>query len=364
MSTHTTDPVSTSNLELSDATVLVPFGVACKHCGYDLKQQPVGGKCPQCSGVCSESLQGYSPEWNVADSRPCLNCEYDLSGQALNGVCPECGVPLLQSVNGNLLKYSGYTYVNELMTGSKHIYNSVLAFLLAYVVVLVPILIAMVNPVAGGLLGLIGIFAFIGCIIACLYFGVSGWNKFTQPDPSNLTNDSGENVRKITRVAFYTYVTTVIVAILGGILGAAGFVALGMLAGLANIVSSLAFVLLLIGTMKYMQRLAYRVPNVKLRKVARSTEQVMLAVVLGIVTMLASAIASLFLGEDSAALFVMTGGVGMVLAIFGSLFALVGFTRTTRMAGKLLEDVAQSADIDTSGSPSASFGVPLPSEAA
>jgi Zn finger protein HypA/HybF involved in hydrogenase expression len=348
----------------ADNAMLVPFGVACRHCALDLKQQPASAHCPDCAKPIRESMPGYTIDWNIEDSRPCLNCEYDLVGQPLNGVCPECGTKLTQSINGNLLRYSGYTFVESLKTGVKNISRSINSITLIYVYILIAVLLGVLSPSLGIVSMILGFFVVLGGIILAVYFAISGWWKLSESDPCNLTADSGENQRRAIRASLIIYLAMIPVSFITGIAEALGAIPAPLGSVLAMAISMLSFTVLLIATMRYIQRIAYRVPSVKLRKRARTAEQLMMSVVYGYILLIVAVGALFFMPSSMYDIIAVVAGVAGVLVGIGSLFGLVYFTRSLSLAGRVLTTVLETTQEPSEMTMTGGFGLPAAPDAA
>ncbi|MFG0257444.1 MAG: hypothetical protein ACF8GE_06040 [Phycisphaerales bacterium JB043] len=309
-------------------------------------------------------MPGYCHDWTINDSRPCLNCEYDLVGQHLTDVCPECGAMVMQSVNGTLLKYSGFSFVKTIQTGARSINWSIYTILLIYAYMIGVFLMSFVAPALSALGMFAGIFIMIGGAILSAYFAISGWWKLTQPDPRGLTPDSGENLRRAVRAALIIYLMMIPTSFVVGFLEGSGTIPAPLGTILAMVVSMLSFTVLLIGTMKYIQRIAYRVPSVKLRKRARTTEQLMNTVILGYIVMLLTVVGAVFMPPSPNGLGVIGAimGIAGVLVGVGSLLALIYFTVSMGLMGKHLEPVLESSEEPNQMGTPGRFGIEPPSE--
>ena len=154
------------------------------------------------------------------------------------------------------------------------------------------------------------------------------------------------------------------VAFIVAIAEALGAIPAPLGSALAMIVSMLAFTVLLIGTMKYIQRIAYRVPSVKLRKRARTAEQLMMMVIYGYGIMLLAVGAMFLLPSGALGAIGAVAGIAGILVGLGSLFSLVYFTRSLSLAGKVLTPVLETTDEPNQMHLAGGFGLPSVPDAA
>ncbi|MFM9996560.1 MAG: hypothetical protein ACKVU4_12265 [Phycisphaerales bacterium] len=228
----------------------------------------------------------YSEGVRLLDDRPCLRCGYNLRGLMDTGMCPECGSPVRDSLRGNLLRYASPEYVALLERGARCVWWSIAIVLIAIVLmVLERVFMAMgggpVPPMAGGgvLAGLLGLVMLVPALLSLL-----GWWMLAAPDPADARGGSGA-ARRVLRVCLIVSAVCFVVSFtLGAITGGPGFVppsgvgpggptplsGAAMLAGAANLVSTLAWLVQFYASMLYVRTLAFRFPDERIAKRAKA----------------------------------------------------------------------------------------------
>ena len=189
----------------------------------------------------------------VADL-PCRKCSYNVRAQPVTGRCPECGAPVGVAVHGDLLRYGDPGWLRGLSKGAG------LAFW--------GVFIAGAVSAAGGVISQVTVplVAPIAAIAGGLVYLYGAW-LLTQPDPSGLGEDQYGRPRQVIRVAL-------LVGILDGIVDGITLstapeppvrIALAVISvatGLIGVVGQFAM-------LRYLQRLALRIPDPGLSKSAR-----------------------------------------------------------------------------------------------
>lgn len=258
----------------------------CQGCGAGLGEG-LGGLCPECEAAERPEL---SQAGAVAQERACLRCGYSLRALAVDGVCPECGTAVADSLRGNLLRYSSPEYLSRLHRG---------AFLAEAAVVVT--LLAVVGIIIAGLAlsGLASIFyplvALISALIPLAYAGLTlaGWWLLSSPDPSLIGEDKAERVRRTLRGSLIAIVVaTVVLVFLGlqtggfgfGLVRAARVQSPGafVLVGALWLGAVVAWVVVMVSSMRYLRMLAARLPDEALAGAARRV-----LILLGVLAVLA-----------------------------------------------------------------------------
>lgn len=262
---------------------------------------------------------------------PCRRCGYNLRGLDALGRCPECGTPVGLSAHGDLLRFADPKWLQTISSGLSLVLWGVLVSML--VGMLSRLLSAAGSQVLVAGLGLIG---------SIIY--VVGAYRFTEPDPSGLSDGKYVNTRKFVRIALALSVIGSVmsmVALLIGLPGAIGIVigVVGLLLGAIGYVGEWA-------RLRYMRALALRIPEPQLASAAAflswaypitSAIMVLGAGALGIAVMAAGPGAP------------MTGAVGAaaIVMMVNMLLLLLAFLRWVRLQyklQKLLEEQTKAAE--------------------
>jgi hypothetical protein len=185
---------------------------------------------------------------------PCRRCSYDLRGLNVTARCPECGAPVGVAVHGPLLRYSDPEWVGNLARGTAFVFWGILlGFLLSFTAgLLLRPLGPRVAPIVGAMGGLVYL------------YGV--W-LMTEPDPSGVGEDQYGTARRIIRF-------TTIVGIVQNVLSVAEpdvqySRALTIAFGVASLAAGLIGVVGQFAELRYLQRLALRIPDERLSRRAR-----------------------------------------------------------------------------------------------
>lgn len=229
----------------------------------------------------------------LAEDTLCLRCGYNLRKQPLDGRCPECAHPVESSVWGRSLKYSAPAWIRGLGRG-------VVLILLALAVAV------FVQPVVNGLAFLLAVLAtgasiaqpsstvvyvlsameFLFDVVIAL-LAMYGLYLLTQPDPALAGRELGLTARLFLRRALLLLVlppianltvasTMPLPAILSqaqsGALGPATAAALARTIGvgvLASLVALVVYTVVPVALLAHLQRLMARIPRPGLARFAR-----------------------------------------------------------------------------------------------
>lgn len=212
----------------------------------------------------------------VREDRPCLQCGYNLCGLPVAGNCPECGTPVVNSLRGNLLRYTAPEHLEALHKGVVLVMSGVIAGLLGTVGIIVLQIVSgfvargpgLPNPTLKVISDSIDLVA--------SGIGLLGWWLLSAPDPSLIGEDRSISSRKLVRAMVIVRVGSALLAFTLQILVLSPAVgpptvansALGLNVA-AAVIAGVAWIVLFFAAMKYIQWLAYRVPDRSLRDGAR-----------------------------------------------------------------------------------------------
>lgn len=212
----------------------------------------------------------------------CRRCGYNLRGLHRDGRCPECATAVGRSIQGDYLRLADPGWVRNLAKGSRYVTRALVGFVLLALVALPFGLVAAFLSVSSGVPSpVFAILTGIGLVLQLGLFGVLFYGIWlsTAPDPSRIGEDQYATVRKLTRI-------TAIICAVGSLTdtaakssasGGAALVVLQLVSG----ISGLAMITGVLAYVRYLGRLAERIPDHKLVRRSRLLFRA-LAVYLGI----------------------------------------------------------------------------------
>jgi endogenous inhibitor of DNA gyrase (YacG/DUF329 family) len=187
-----------------DGTGHVAVDLKCLNCGYNLRTQPVTGRCPECGHPVAETTAGYLPQLDgegcVAIDLPCIKCAYNLRTLPATGLCPECGAPVAPSVRGRYLHFAPPRWVRRLARGAAQLIVGVLCSIGFGIVASQGFFIfgfAGARAIPGGEIAL-ALFIVVASAV-CVWLLVSGLWRLTAPDPTGRFPTEGLSARKLVR---------------------------------------------------------------------------------------------------------------------------------------------------------------------
>ena len=191
----------------------------------------------------------------VADDTLCLECAYNLRTLSFEGRCPECGTPVGISAHGNFLRYCDPAWMEKLALGITLIVWGVVGILIGTVLVA---LLAARYPMPASIIGFLAGLA-----------GFAGAWLFTSPDPSGIGDMQYKTPRTITRVCLAIGVGASLLRLLSDYAGATPSAQAPKM-GLLSIALSLVHVVGVLAELRYFEKLARRVPDPDLAKLANT----------------------------------------------------------------------------------------------
>jgi hypothetical protein len=265
-------------------------------------------------------LPSPAPPEFVETDTPCRKCSYNLRTQPIAGRCPECGTPVAISIYGDLLRYSEPRWIKNLSLGATLIL--VYIFLAIALVILGVVLGALRVLGSHGAAATFQLFTF-----AASFVGWVGSWLLTERDPSGVGEDQYGNIRKFIRITLLLGVAGSFVSsvfkffAVAPITNASIAVAAGLL-GLIGIAGEWA-------QLQYLSRLALRIPDQPLSGQAQLLKVWLctfyaIYLVLGIIEGIAFAIR----GSAAFGGIFMVGGcvaalIGLVLFVLGIMYVLM-----------------------------------------
>jgi hypothetical protein len=197
-------------------------------------------------------LPAVAPPEFVTSDVPCRKCSYNLRTQPIAGKCPECGAPVGVSIYGDLLRYSEPRWLHMLATGTKLILINI-AIVIGMVIV---------GMIFGGMgvanavwaKSTIQLIALAGNILG--FFG--SW-LLTERDPGGIGEDQYGTARKVIRVTLLCNVAGGFISFVFNLttLSPAGSGLLAAASGLLGIIGVIGVYALL----QYLEKLARRIPD-------------------------------------------------------------------------------------------------------
>lgn len=279
---------------------IIDQSLPCVACGADLRGQEVEGVCTGCGTPLKESivragfvlptadavaspLSKEPPPIYVQTEQTCMRCGYSLRGLAADANCPECGSPVIRSLRGNLLRYTGPEYLRTIYTGSIMVQAGALGGIGVGMLAI------------GGAVAIQQSFSMTGFNIdvarAILGAATSitvafGWWLFASPDPGWLGQDTSAKSRLVLRIssaASAVFHAVFLVFVLSGISPNINTIILGgssarsavakdvltVCAFACYLLKFAAGVVVFFSSTMYIQQIARRVPDVKLYKDAK-----------------------------------------------------------------------------------------------
>lgn len=203
----------------------------------------------------------------VPDGVPCKQCGYDLLGLVPTGVCPECGLPIERSLTDDLLRHSSPSYLGQLHQGVFLILAGIIA---QFVMLVGAIFIGVATSFGGGTIGTLQAVMTLFSLIATAVIAW-GWFLFSAPDPAFVGRLDGSRARVVVRVAVVanagiTLLTTVAQFAFPVTAAAPGAAAPAVTAAtvilmLLSFVGFVAWAVSFFAAMQYLRWLCPRIPN-------------------------------------------------------------------------------------------------------
>ena len=261
------DHISPASTSILDAGGHVAVDLACVNCRYNLRTQPVDGKCPECGHPVTETTAGYLPildrDGRVADDLPCVNCGYNLRTLVATGICPECAAQVALSARGHYLHHAPPRWVKRLAGGA----------LLLIVAIAVAIALGVVMIVTGIIIGTV-----VGqvppgledalLILSCVFGAgvvsliVVGLAHLTAPDPVSTFREEGFTARRLVRWCALALPVLVLSGLfLSPLPGVVGITPIPFFPGIHAFLLLVAFMILALALLRHIATLMRRIPR-------------------------------------------------------------------------------------------------------
>ncbi len=252
------------------------------------------------------------PDGVIVEDITCRRCGYNLRGLGENGRCPECGTAVGLSIHGDLLRFAEPAWVEKLARGME--------------LILVGIVTGIVGGCVGGGISAAGTpqsqaAGTLVILLSGLLSLVGAW-ILTTPDPSGIGEQRFVNARKVVRAGLIAGLAGQLINLVlpdsrSGPLFALAIVA-ATVCGLAGAVGTYAQYL-------YIERLAERIPDARLARLARFLRWGY-SIVLGVSTLIGGIAAFYVVRSGPAAagpgIAATLSGFGVILGVAGCAFGL------------------------------------------
>jgi hypothetical protein len=234
----------------------------------------------------------------VADDAPCRRCGYNLRGLPHTGRCPECSASIERSLRGNILDVADPAYLHRLRRGATLVEISILTFVALPLIGFTVAIFSSVLPPIGDqtaalVLGASGLLALVASVLILI-----GWFMLTERDPGHLGADVSDRSRLVTRIA--TIICAAAWLLVAGVMTFEAFgsaitaLPLAALVGGAMIVLIISLCIQIVASIRYIEHLARRVPDVRLEAELTSTRTLAIVMSACLLSPLLSAIGALF----------------------------------------------------------------------
>lgn len=228
-------------------------GLACVHCGYDLRGLRPGAVCPGCATPAPDRASG-------SGRASCIRCGYSLAGLPEAGDCPECGTSVEFSRYGVLLRARGGRYLRRLHRG----------VVLVQMVILLQTALMVFFFLAGIFEGapelaqiVVGLTMIVFQLLALV--GMLGWWWFTARDPMGVERRTASRSRVLVRAMVVVQAAAILlpIAVMGFELAVddRGTLASFVAVLLACLLMLAAWPVHFFASMAYLRWLAVRLPD-------------------------------------------------------------------------------------------------------
>ena len=175
----------------------------------------------------------------VEYDQACVQCGYQLRDLPVAGVCPECGTPVARSFRGDRLSAADPAYVGALYAGTRRLVIGLVTLLLVGVGLL---LAAIIDDMTGGRIDadLFGIAGLCGAVVP-LALVVRGALNLSEPDSEGLGGSKSEAGRMATRPGVICAAVSLLIAVVLEVAGLGHTVAAWVVAavGLLGLLSAM-----------------------------------------------------------------------------------------------------------------------------
>jgi len=180
---------------------------------------------------------------DITTDLPCARCGYNLRTLTADALCPECATPVVRSLQGQLLQFADPRWLSTLRIGT--------ALLLGHVVVRITASVLTATTMFGS--------QWLGYLIwlAGDVLGVVAVFLLTTTEPASQADQGSATLRRVLRVACVIGLFSRYAWVLPGLSNAAPVAAGGVISAAANL-------FLAVGLLRYLRRLAQRIPDAAL----------------------------------------------------------------------------------------------------
>lgn len=219
------------------------------------------------------SVPSLPPGTTVAADMPCRRCGYNLRGLPRTGQCPECSASIERSLRGNILDVADPAYLHRLRRGATLVEVSILTLVALPLIGFAVAIFSSVLPNIGVEVGRAVMFVAVALALLASVLILIGWFMLTERDPGHLGTDVSDRSRLVTRIA--TIICAAAWLLVAAVIGVQGFAAaspaMTQVLGGVMLVLTISVCVQIVASIRYIEHLACRVPDVRLESELTST---------------------------------------------------------------------------------------------